>query len=78
MNNANKLPYTHVSYELNEMITELMNDYQRLVNKAKSYGLDIRLYPNSETLELYFHDDYPDTLLVDKDASSERKENNND
>lgn len=67
----NKLPYTHVSEELNNAITEIMEDYKRLVEKAKSKGLDIRLYPNSVTLELYFHDDYPDTLLVDKDTSSE-------
>lgn len=70
-----KLVYTHCSDELNGYVTELMDDYARLVRKAKTFGLDIRLYDNSETLELYFNDDYPDTLLVDKVASSKNKEN---
>lgn len=63
------LPYTHIE-ELNPIITELMNDWYDLVKKAKSYGMDIRFAPNcKETLELYFHDDYPDILLVDKEVS---------
>ena len=69
----NKPIYTHCSDELNDIVAELMGDYERLVKKAKSYGLDIRLYDESETLVLYFNDDYPDTLLVDKDLSSWRK-----
>ena len=69
----NTLPYTYVSEEFNAIIAELMEDFDRLVEKAKSKGLYMRLHPESETLVLYFHDDYPDTLLVDKDASSERK-----
>ena len=74
-----KQVYTHTNEELNAILTELMNDYDALVEKAKSYGLDIRLYPESETLVLYFHDDYPDTLLVDKYFSSKKKgENNNE
>lgn len=64
-----ELPYTHIE-ELNPIITELMNDWHDLVKKAKSYGMDIRFAPNcKETLELYFHDDYPDILLVDKEVS---------
>lgn len=66
------LPYSH-DPKLNPIVTELMNDWDRLVEKAKSYGLDIRLCPEAETLELYFHDDYPDTILVDKYFSSMRK-----
>lgn len=66
MDNKTILPYTHISEELNAAITEIMADYEALVAKAKSKNLDIRLYPNGATLELYFHDDYPDTLLVDK------------
>lgn len=58
--------HTHTSEELNAKVTELMDDYARFVEKAKSFGLDIRLFPYGETLKLYFHDDYPDTLLVDK------------
>lgn len=61
------LPYTRIDTTLNTRIAELMDDYHALLDKAKSYGLDIKLTPNSESsLELYFHDDYPDTLLVDK------------
>lgn len=64
------LPYTH-NYELNVIVTELMNNWNQLINKAKSYGLDIRFAPYCDTLELYFNDDYPDTLLVDKELSCE-------
>lgn len=69
----NKLPYTHYSEELNNKVAELMNDFSNLVKKAKSFDLDIRLHPETETLVLYFNDDYPDTLLVDKSESSIRK-----
>lgn len=66
--------YTHVSPKLNSQVSELMKDYAALVTKAKSFGLDIRLTPESRSLELYFNDDYPDTLLVDKYVSSFTKE----
>lgn len=69
-----KLVWTHCSEELDAMICELMNDWDNLVNKAKRFGLDIRLRPESETLVLYYNDDYPDTLLVDKYFSEMRKE----
>jgi len=73
----NNLPYTHVSEELNKIITELMNDYNNLLSKAKSYGLDIKFAPDSKnSLELYFNDDYPDTILVDKFSSCDRGEHN--
>lgn len=65
--------YTHCSDELNDIIAELMDDFDNLISKAKSHGLDIRLYDESETLVLYYNDDYPDTLLVDKDLSSQRR-----
>lgn len=71
---GNKPIYTHCSEELNNMIAELMDDFDKLVVKAKSFGLDIRLYDESETLVLYYNDDYPDTLLVDKDLSSIRRD----
>ena len=70
----NKPIYTQCSEELNNMIAELMDDFDTLVAKAKSFGLDIRLYDESETLVLYYNDDYPDTLLVDKDLSSIRRD----
>lgn len=73
---GNPLPYTRISEELNDIVTELMDDWDRLVKKAKLYGMDIRFAPNCEnTLDLYFHDDYPDMLLVDKDVSLKLKEN---
>lgn len=63
-----KLPHTRTNPILNDHIEELISDFHRLVEKAKSYNLDIKLTPNSTTsLELYFHDDYPDTILVDKE-----------
>ena len=78
VNEFTMLPYTHVSKEQNDVITEIMEDYKRLVKKAKRNGLDIRLYPESATLELYFNDDYPDTLLVDKYFSNKRKDEDED
>jgi hypothetical protein len=63
------LVYTH-NEELNEVVTALMDDWKRLVAKAKFCGMDIRFAPNCENpLELYFHDDYPNMLLVDKEVS---------
>lgn len=68
------LPYSH-DPELNRIVTELMQDWNRLVAKAGYYNIDIRFAPNCKnTLELYFHDDYPDLLLVDKEVSCELKE----
>ena len=61
------LPHTRTNPTLNSHISEIINDFQTLIEKAKSYGLDIKLTPTStDSLELYFHDDYPDTILVDK------------
>ena len=58
--------YSH-DEDKNRIITELMYDWECLVAKAKCCGMDIRLAPNcSNTLELYFHEDYPNMLLVDK------------
>ena len=71
------------SYALDELIPvdiqefharELLRDWANLVYKAKKYGMDIRFGPNcTETLELYYHEDYPDLILVDKSASCELK-----
>lgn len=62
------LPHTRIDTALNDHITEIIDDFRRLVVKAKSFGLDIKLTPASDSsLELYFHDDYPDTILVDKE-----------
>lgn len=65
----NKLPYTH-NAELNSIVSDIMDDWRKLVEKAKGNGMDIRFAPNcTETLELYFHDDYPNLILVDKSIS---------
>ena len=62
------LPHTRIDPVLNEYVTEIIDDFRKLITKAKGYGLDIKLIPNSkDSLELYFHDDYPDTILVDKE-----------
>lgn len=62
------LPHTRTDPVLNEKISEIIEGFHGLIDKAKSYGLDIKLTPNSITsLELYFHDDYPNTILVDKE-----------
>lgn len=68
-----ELPYTRISSELNGQINELMDDFDALMKKANRFGLDIRLYPSSDSLVLYFNDDWPDTLLVDKKLSSEKR-----
>lgn len=62
------LPYTRTDPVLNSYIKEILDEFHGLIVKAKSFGLDIKLTPNSaSSLELYFHDDYPDTILVDKE-----------
>ena len=51
-------------------IKEILDDFHGLVTKAKTFGLDIKLTPNSNSsLKLYFNDDYPDTILVDKEEN---------
>lgn len=50
--------------------SELLRDWTNLVYKTKEYGMDIRFAPDClETLELYYHEDYPNMLLVDKSIS---------
>ena len=63
---TNGLPYTHISEELNQNIAAAMKLYENFLAGAKELGFDVRLSPTTETLELYFHDDYPDLLWVDK------------
>lgn len=63
---SNGTIYTHISEELNQNIAEAMKLYENFLAGAKKLGFDVRLTPTTKTLELYFHDDYPDLLLVDK------------
>ena len=72
MKKRKHLPYTH-DVILNAAVSDILDDWNRLVEKARGYGLDICLAPGTETLELYFHDDYPDMILVDKEESSRMK-----
>ena len=51
---------------INACVIDLMDDWNKLVEKAKRYGLEIRLAPECDTLELHFDERYPDTLLVRK------------
>jgi hypothetical protein len=68
---VNELPYTH-NKELNAIVNDIMNDWYNLVKKAKSHGMEIKFAPNcTNPLELYFHDDYPNMILVDKKTSCE-------
>lgn len=47
----------------------LLWEFDRLVDKAKEMGFDIRSATNStHSLRLYYHEDYPNLLLVDKDG----------
>lgn len=69
------LPYTRTSKKKNKMISVLMKDYNRFVKKAHRFGMDVKFSPCSkETLQLYFHDDYPNLLLVDKETSCETQD----
>lgn len=68
MTEINELPHTRTDPVLNSYIKEILDEFHGLITKAKTFGLDIKLTPNSKSsLELYFHDDYPDTILVDKE-----------
>ena len=50
-----------------ELLRDIMSDWVRLASKARVFGFDIRLSPESKSsLELYHHEDYPDLILVDK------------
>ena len=66
------LPYTRTDEEANKIITSIIEEFNTLARKAESLGYPIKLHVNSsESLCLYYHDDYPDMILVDKydDAS---------
>ena len=53
--------------EKNEILRDIMDAFERLVIQAKALGFDIRLSPDSKnSLELYYHEDYPGLILVDK------------
>ena len=53
--------------EKNEILRDIMDTFERLVTQAKILGFDIRLSPESnDNLRLYYHEDYPNLILVDK------------
>lgn len=53
--------------EKNESLRGIIEEFERLVTRAKTLGFDIRLSPDStDTLGLYYHEDYPSLILVDK------------
>lgn len=62
-----QLPHTHTDPVKNEKIIAIIDSFNNLVSMAKMLGYDIKLHPDSkQSLELYFHDDYPGIILVDK------------
>lgn len=62
-----QLYYTHTDLVEKEKITTIINSFNNLVSMAKMLGYDIKLHPDSkQSLELYFNDDYPGIILVDK------------
>ena len=66
-----KLPYTRTDDNANKIITAIIESFNSLVSMAKLMGYDIKLTPNSEEpLCLYYHDDYPGIILVDKEELS--------
>lgn len=71
-----RLPYTRTSKRLNQKIALVMAAYKAFLKFAKGLGFDVCLNVGSETLVLYFHDDYPNLILVDKAASSIMKRRN--
>ena len=53
--------------EKNDDLRWIIEAFKRLVSHAKICGFDIRLSPDSKNdLELYYHEDYPNLILVDK------------
>ena len=61
----NKIIYDH-NKKLNRRVSIVMASYKIFLKIAKSLGFDVCLRVGSETLELYFNNDYPDLILVDK------------
>lgn len=51
------------------IINEILGDWRKLQSKATKHGLDIRFGSTTEPLELYYNEDYPDCILVDKSVS---------
>ncbi len=74
LENYEEVPWTRCDAELNERISAVIDGFEALKRMAKKLGLPIRLVADeSSELYLYFHDDYPDMILVDKSESMPRK-----
>lgn len=53
--------------DTNQSLHYIMEEFERLVKHARLLGFDIRLTPDSkDDLGLYYHEDYPGLILVDK------------
>lgn len=64
-----KLPYTR-NPKRAKAVNRFFKDWLRLVKRAKKTGLRIVFATDSlHDLELYYNDDYPDLILVDKSIS---------
>lgn len=70
LENYEEAPWTRCNAELNERISAIIDSFEALKRMAKKLGLPIRLVADERSeLVLYFHDDYPDMILVDKSES---------
>lgn len=62
-----KLPYSRVDTEVNETVTAIIENFNNLAIMAEKLGFPIKLHTNSKgSLVLYYHDDHPNMILVDK------------
>lgn len=67
---GNEKVWTRRNADLNERISAIIDGFEALKRMAEMLGLPIRLVADDESeLFLYFHDDYPDMILVDKSLS---------
>ena len=61
------LPNTGITTETNPAITTIIEAFNDIIKMAEDMGYPIKLYPESETsLYVYYHDDHPNMILVDK------------
>lgn len=61
------LPHTRTSKEVNSTVSTIIEAFNDVIKMANDMGYPIKLYPESEdSLNIYYNDDYPNMILVDK------------
>ena len=61
------LPHTRTSNDVNAAVTTIIEAFNDVIKMAEDMGYPIKLYPESESsLCIYYNDDYPNKILVDK------------